>query len=57
MRKARSGEGKDRLRALAAAAARAAGANLTTYVAEDDRMPLKTGVRLPPLCKTVALAK
>ena len=28
--------GKDRLKALAAAAARAAGANLTTYFADDD---------------------
>ena len=34
-------EGRDRLRALAAAAARAAGANLTTYVA-DDRLPVKS---------------
>ncbi len=31
-----SNEGKDRLKALAAAAARAAGANLTTYFADDD---------------------
>ena len=37
MRKPKSSnEGKDRLKALAAAAARAAGANLTTYFADDD---------------------
>jgi hypothetical protein len=37
MRKPKSNnEGKDRLKALAAAAARAAGANLTTYFADDD---------------------
>lgn len=42
MRKPRNGnsEGKDRLRALAAAAARAAGANLTTYFADDDKLPV-----------------
>ncbi|EIE23011.1 hypothetical protein COCSUDRAFT_33218, partial [Coccomyxa subellipsoidea C-169] len=42
MRKPKNGsaEGKDRLRALAAAAARAAGANLTTYFADDDQRPV-----------------
>lgn len=44
MRKPRSSgsEGKDRLKALAAAAARAAGANMTTYFADDDRQPVKS---------------
>ena len=41
-----SNEGKDRLKALAAAAARAAGANLTTYFADDDgRGSLSSGKR------------
>lgn len=48
-------EGRDRLRALAAAAARAAGANLTTYVA-DDRLPVKSAGERRALALTPAPA-